>query len=110
MPARIHEKEGKERKGRNQGPEKNVMRIASAKGGIRDTLFIPFPSSFPFLFVSFFFFFSFFSRDDVIARWSAGCYVIRRENRSCGEKGEFAKGEGSFCEWKKRKEKEKEKK
>lgn len=69
---------------------------------------LPFLLSFSVRF--FFFFFSFFSRDDVIARWSAGCYVIRRENRSCGGKGEFAKGEGSFCEWKKRKEEEKEKK
>lgn len=88
----------REKEGRNQGPEKNV-RIASTKGGIRDTLFISFPPSFSFLFVFF------FLRDDVIARRSAGCYV--REKIGAVGKREFAKGEGSFCEKKEKEKKEK---
>ena len=93
MPARIHEKEGKERKGRNQGPEKNV-RIASAKGGIRDTLFIPFPSSFPFLFVSFFFLFLFFTgrRDCEVV---SGMLRSERKSELWGKRGVCKRG-GKF--------------
>lgn len=103
MPARIHEKEGKERKGRNQGPEKNV-RIASAKGGIRDTLFIPFPSSFPFLFVSFFFLFLFFTgrRDCEVV---SGMLRSEKKIGAVGEKGSLQKGREVFVNEKREKKK-----
>lgn len=107
MPARIHEKEGKERKGRNQGPEKNV-RIASAKGGIRDTLFIPFPSSFPFLFVSFFFLFLFFTgrRDCEVV---SGMLRSEKKIGAVGEKGSLQKGREVFVNEKREKKKRKKK-